>query len=484
MADDGFTKIETQKTEVHRGDDKIPRDRYGRYLLPDPETGKGQAWTRVTTIAGTLKDRYGLERWDQRNVVWGMGQRRSLWATAAAAKLTDVKTLDKVADRAKEAADSLAGADLGSAIHTFAERVDRGEDYEVPEPFAADIAAYRQAMAMAEIKTAMGWIERVVVIPEIQACGTLDRLNTHPQWRLPRIGDIKSAADKVRENGSVTDPITSYGMQDIPLQMAMYAHGTHWWDIDNEQWVEMPPVDRSKAIIFHVPALMGECRIYEIDIEAGWEAVAHAMWDREWRKRKDLYELVLSIDSSGEIARAAQPEGGGGKASTGKKMDAQKGTAEDNGSANSPSGGEAGSPPADDPPASPSPPPGHQGLTELDGVQHPMAPTDPARWAWARSRVNDLKTHPEARRRLAGLWSMFDHIPLFPNEANPDREGPRNWAELSRIIGLCDLVEMEFSLPFPSVNDPNPDVPMPTPAEQRKAAAATKPKRTRKEFKR
>lgn len=476
MADDGFTKIETSKTEVHRGDDKIPRDRYGRYLLPDPETGKAQAWTRVTTIAGTLKDRYGLERWDQRNVVYGMGQRRALWAQAAAAKLTDVKTLDKVADRAKEAADSLAGADLGTVIHTFTERVDRGEDFQVPEPFAADVAAYRQAMALAEIETAVGWIERVVIIPEIGACGTLDRMNTHPAWTLPRIGDVKSAADKPQGNGSVRDPITSYGMQDIPLQLAMYAQGTHWWDLENEQWVEMPAVDQCRAILFHVPALMGECRIYEIDIEAGWQAVRHAMWARDWRKRKNLYELVLSVDGNGEIARAAQPEGDDGNNEPASAVTADAGAS--TGARMSQKGGEAGSPSAEDPPARPSSPPGHRDdLSELPGVQHPMADVDPVRWAWARGRVDDIKAHPEARRRLAGLWSMLDYIPLFPNEANPDRPGPRCWHELSRIIGLCDLVEMEFSLPFPTVNDPNPDVPMASPAERK---AASKAKRTRK----
>lgn len=462
---DKWSKIDTKPTkiEVHRGDDKIPRDRYKRYLLPDPETGKTQPWTRVTTIANELKDRYGLERWDQRNIVYGMGQRRALWATAAAAKLSDVKTLDKVADRAKEAADSLAGADLGSAIHTFTERVDRGEDFKVPAPFDRDIAAYQKALELAGIATALGWIERVVVIPEIQACGTLDRLNNAMEWSLPRIGDVKSPADKVREDGSITDPITAYGMQDIPLQLAMYAHGSHWWDLDNEQWVEMPPVDQARAMIFHVPAGQGECRIYEIDIEAGWEAVSHAIWERQWRKRKNLYELVVSVNSSGEIARQAAPKGGDEAASTGVVNH---------------KGGEASSPSVEDPPASMSPP---SEPTDLPGVSDPLAPADPVRWAWARQRVNDIKAHPEARRRLAGLWSLVDYIPLFPNEANPDRTGPRTWEELSRVIAMCILVEMEFSMPFPQTNDPNPDVKILTPTERRAAkATAAKPTRTRK----
>src|SRR5690606_2671448 len=42
------------------------RDRYGRYLIPDPATGKERAWMRATTLADTLDDRYNLELWKLR----------------------------------------------------------------------------------------------------------------------------------------------------------------------------------------------------------------------------------------------------------------------------------------------------------------------------------------------------------------------------------------------------------------------------------
>ena len=527
MADDGFTKIETgRKSEVHRGDDKIPRDHLGRYLLPEPgeDGSRARAWTRVTTLAGALKDRYGLERWDNRNIVWGIGQRPALWAQAAAAKLTDVKTLDQITDRAKEAADHKAGADLGSAIHTFAERVDRGEDLDIPEPFASDIAAYRKAQELAGITTAVGWIERVVVVPELHVpdagvygvVGTLDRVSNAMEWQLPRIGDIKSAADKERD-GRVVDPIQTYGMDDIPLQLAMYAHGTHWWDIENETWVEMPmKLDQERAVVFHIPAGLGECRVWEIDIAAGWEAVQLALDIRRWRKRKDLGSLLISINSSGEIARAAQPEGDDGKngpdagtaAASGEASNRAdvSGKGEPGGQGGSPStrsGGEAVTPSAEDPPARPSSPPdphedieemagveahdvaraielyGDAGipeyLTDQPGVTEPLADVDMERWTYALERVNAIKAldDPAPRRRLASLWSVFDAIPLFPNEANPDRTGPRTWAELSKVIGVLNLVEMEFTLPFPERSEPNPDEPLPSPSERRKAREQT-----------
>lgn len=512
MADDPtFEKI-----EVRRGDDKIPRDRYQRYLLPEPggNDTKARAWTRVTTIAGELKDRYGLERWDDRNIVWGIGQRPALYAQAAAARLTDVKTLDEIAKRAKEAADASAGADMGSALHTMAERRDHGEDFQPAEPFARDLRAYDKAMELAGIATCVGWIERVVCIPEIGACGTLDRLSNAMEWTLPRIGDLKTAGLKEnRQTGKERDPIADYGMQDIPLQLAMYAHATHWYDLEREIWVEMPTIDQERAMVYHVPAGSGECRVWEIDIVAGWEAVRYAMWERDWRKRKDLGSIVLAINMDGEVTRGDPPEGArGGSASSGADVSHQGNGADASGGREPATGdvgpgagsGEGVSPSPSDPPAQPSPPPAPgpiarapqgvkarmeqmgeaaerimelygddavrawESLSELENVDDPLAPADEARWAWCQMRVNEIKANPDARARLASLWSLFDFIPLFPNAKNPDRTGPRTWAELSKILAICDLVEMEFQFPFPEGSDPNPDVVMPTPAERRK----------------
>jgi hypothetical protein len=85
------------------------------------------------------------------------------------------------------------------------------------------------------------------------------------------------------------------------------------------------------------------------------------------------------------------------------------------------------------------------------------------RYEWLRDRINAIKTHPEARARLARLWSLRDEIPTFP------KGGPRDSEEISVIAGLCSLVEMEASLPF-GEPDPHPDKPLLTPAERSRAA--------------
>lgn len=465
------------EVDGNSGDEKIQRDRWGRYLLPHPETGKHQPWTRATTIAGTLKDRFALEQWDQRNIVFGIGQRPALYAQASAAKLTDRDDLDAIAKRAKEAADSKAGADLGSALHTFTERIDRGEDVAVPAPYDRDIEAYRRALEIAGITTCVGWIERVVVVPELGIAGTLDRLSGQVEWSLPRIGDVKTATDKVY-NDRQTNTVLTYGMTDIPLQLAIYAHASHWWDFANKVMVEMPAVDQDKAMVFHVPAGLGECRIYEVDIAAGWEAVQLAMDIRSWRKRKNLAETVLCIGIGGDESPAAKA---GGEDQDVKPVGTLPGK-----------GVEAGTPTAEETPASPSSSatkttgnhrqrqtssgPSERALSRDDGDQpaegsgeavtspedEPSVGPAPERFEWLHERVNAIKTHDGARRRLAGLWSLRDEIPVFP------KGGPRTDEELSAVASMCDLVEMEFELPF---GEPDPAARQvgPTPAEKRKA---------------
>ena len=276
----------------------IRRDRWGRYLLPHPDTGIEQAWTRVTTLAGTLADRYGLERWDQRNVVLGIGARRDLYAQAAAATPDDVDTLNNIVTQAKEASKAKAGANMGFALHRLTERVDTGDldPSDIDDPtLRADVEAYALTMRLAGITVVPGWTEQVLLIPELDLAGTCDRL-CNGLWSLPRIGDVKTGKDVVR-----------WGMAEIPLQCACYAHATHWYDTRDGTLHDMPKVDLQRAIVMHLPAGKATCLLYEIDIKAGWEAVQTAVAVRDWRKRKDLAEQIPTMGEGTQLGAAPPP---------------------------------------------------------------------------------------------------------------------------------------------------------------------------------
>src|SRR5690606_40709505 len=75
---------------------KAKFDQYGRYVLPDPETGEERSWTRATTVANKIADRFGLEQWAKRNVVLGIAAREDLYALAVSCKPEDKDQLNRI----------------------------------------------------------------------------------------------------------------------------------------------------------------------------------------------------------------------------------------------------------------------------------------------------------------------------------------------------------------------------------------------------
>jgi len=249
-----------------------PRDRYGRYLIPQTG-GKDRSYTRATTVAKTLSDTYGLTRWQVRMTAQGLTQRPDLFAKVAAAN-GDPKTLDKVCEEAKEAAAASSGANIGTALHAFTEAVDAGRPVTIPAPWDADVAAYTAALQAADVAVDPAYIETVLVLHDLEVAGTMDRLVTFAN--RPMIADLKTGKD------------LSYGWGEIAIQLALYAHAEEVFDVDTRAFAPMPTVDQDQAMVMHLRAGSAHCDLYLVDIAAGWEAVQTAMRVRSWRKRRDL----------------------------------------------------------------------------------------------------------------------------------------------------------------------------------------------------
>lgn len=414
-------------------DAKIRRDRWGRYLLPHPETGEEQAWTRATTLAGTLADRFALEQWDQRNIVVGIGARQDLYAQAAACTPDDTKTLNGIVVQAKEASKSKAGANLGTALHRFTERLDAGEldPAQVPDPWRADVQAYADAMSAAGIAVVDGWLERVLLVPEIDVAGTTDRLCNAMEWQLPRIGDLKTAKDVLR-----------YGMVEIALQLAIYAHASHWFDPQTGQLHEMPLVDRDAAIVMHLPVGQATCTLYEVDIAAGWEAVQLALAVRNWRKRKDLAAIIPAVGESttGNHRQRQTPSGPSEQALS-------RGTG--------------------DQPAARS----AEAVTSAEGkpAAGPTLAATAERVQWVRARVAAIVTtldgHPLPRPWPGG-------VPTFKAA---DAAGHRHTdAEIDQVVAWCNELEAILQVPF-GAPDPSTLRPVGAPAPVEPSPPPTAP---------
>ena len=261
----------------------IQFDDWGRYKLPNPQTGQWHSWTRCTTFARSIADSFALSQWSQRMTAKGLSMRPDLVQLAAALDVSaDKDLLNRLVEQAKDAAGAKVAADTGTAIHTFAEETDAGNMSidAVPKAHRSGVVAYREALRAAGMTVRPDLQERAVCVPLYGVAGRLDKVVREADG-AHAIGDVKSGKNP------------SLSALEIAIQLAIYAHGLNGagvWDLSAERWEDPGVRVRTDyAVVMHMPAGKGVCALHKVDIEAGWEA-AQLCWDvRERRKIKGLF---------------------------------------------------------------------------------------------------------------------------------------------------------------------------------------------------
>jgi hypothetical protein len=249
-------------------------DQWQRYKLPHPVTGEMQSWTRVSTVSRTLSDEYGLTQWKLRMTAAGIARRADLIASAAAADPdTDKQTLDTVVKSAMERAESNRGANLGSAMHKFTERLDLGESIAamgVPEGLVKDVEAYAATLRTAGLTPVVDYSERIVVNVDHGYAGRIDRIVRDRAGQHYAL-DLKTAKE------------LSYSWLEIGIQLGGYANATHMAAANLHGYDPMPPVDRMKGLVLHLPIGKAKGEVYAVDIAKGWHAFGVALNVRAMR---------------------------------------------------------------------------------------------------------------------------------------------------------------------------------------------------------
>lgn len=264
----------------------LPHIKNYRYELTHPETGEVVDRTRVTTLVKALEDPYNLNQWEKRLVAKGLTLRRDLFELAGATPLSDKKSLDKICWQAKEAARGSEGANLGTALHKWSERYDRGEPCtEMSTDARERIGLYTDALRRHNIKVRPEYMERTVLNDVLGTAGTTDRLY---EWegRLV-IGDLKTAKD------------VSWSYLSISAQLAAYAYSDYILvDPDKYEWVTLESLGVSQMVglCIHIPSDQKVCAVYTVDLEQGWEYAKLAYNIRESRKDDGLLTLLESIE--------------------------------------------------------------------------------------------------------------------------------------------------------------------------------------------
>lgn len=260
----------------------IPRDRWDRPMIKNPETGKLSAMTRVSTLAKAPDDQGGLMNWFSTQTLRGLIERPDLFELARTQR-NDDKQIRALAAKAKDAAASDRGANLGTMLHTWTEELDTGVTSldVVPVDYRNMLEAYVEKTQHLELVDA----ELFVVNDEVQSAGTLDRLYRLPDGAVV-VGDLKTGKWA-----------SSYGAGATAIQTAIYAHGKRY-DPETGIRTELhPDLDMSRTLLIHMPLTDPDeapvVELYELDGELGWYGAQLALAVQNWRKMKPVKELVL-----------------------------------------------------------------------------------------------------------------------------------------------------------------------------------------------
>ena len=302
--------------------DGILRDKWGRpYIYPPPARGKTHAdvikryqdrnkkpptYRRVTKFNSVLEDTYNLEKWSERMVILGVAQRADLLERILSAAPGDNDELNLIVSLAKAHLRTGLLRDLGSYEHYCTDLLDRhGDDTDLPSPSEyasmrnslagrteiditdddlsleerdADLDAYRAVKRRYGLR--YSHIEQMRVYDPWEVAGTPDRIGTGTDERFSgkwMVLDVKTG-----------DVGWANTQREYAIQFAIYAHSKPY-DPQVGRYDDVPPVDRDRAVVIHMPVGQAKCELHFVDIKRGWDGAqrARAVW--EWRKETGLW---------------------------------------------------------------------------------------------------------------------------------------------------------------------------------------------------
>jgi len=316
---DVFASAETTVVD----EDKVKRDRWGRYMLPvlpQKKTAKGAfaapakgevPWTRATTFAKAIADTFALNAWMQRMAIKGVTMREDLYALTAATPIENRKELDEIVEEAKKAAGAKVAASLGTALHSFTESLDRGEEIQVPKAWKRDTTAYSALLKEYGLRIPAKAIERIVVVNKFRVAGTFDRIaqltrdiefsvDEHHTVTIPKdtwvILDLKTGRD------------LSYGWNEISIQLYLYAVADAIWNPDSWRYEAMPQVSQDWALVVHLPVGKARAELIALDL-SGVATGAQLCYDaREWRRHRTITHSIGVAESPLVMAELKKPE--------------------------------------------------------------------------------------------------------------------------------------------------------------------------------
>lgn len=310
------------------GEKETKRDRFGRYLIPHPDTGKETAWTRSTTFAKSISDTYALSQWGLRMALLGATQRPDIVQRAHGKHVkADKSLLDELTAELKNAAGDKVAANLGTAMHSFTEMADRAWHSpggprsvldQVPPDCREMVETYIRLLEETGLEPVPHLIEFTTVVKQYGVAGTSDNCYKVTKPLVLRIGrgEVRLSPGEYVIGDKKTGKDLDYGWQEIAIQLATYAQGLNTagvWDRHEEEWHPKPLGDATvrldAGIVLHLPVdkeAEKQPAVYGVDLESGWNAAVLCERVRAWRKVRSLASPVMV--SEAETFAPARPE--------------------------------------------------------------------------------------------------------------------------------------------------------------------------------
>lgn len=252
---------------------EVLRNGRGQPMIVPPEGGKSIPYNRASAFANTLDDAGGLATWRVRYAALGIARNPDLAMMAGALSYGD-KELDEIIETAHDRMGGNEKANYGTAIHSY---TDPRDDTYVPDVMAADVDAYRTALADHGITIES--TSAFIVNDALKVAGTYDNVLRMFDGRLV-MSDKKTG---------------TLHLLACSLQLAIYAGGVRYGVDEDGNPVRTPlGVDQDTAIVAHIPKGTGTCDLYEVDLNLARERCAMALAVRQARKDKDIGRLLTA----------------------------------------------------------------------------------------------------------------------------------------------------------------------------------------------
>jgi hypothetical protein len=268
---------------------EAPHGQYGWYKLPHPITGEADAlWPRVSTIMKTHADGEGLSEWKTRMALKGLAVSPDLIAMVASLDMeTDKGKFREAAEQASARASSKSGANFGTAVDRFTERLDGGESIVsmgVPDGLRTEVEAYARTLREHGLIVLPQYTQRTTVNATHKYAGSWDRVVQRVSTGELFMLDVKRTKPDAK-----TGRMSGYSWLEYVSQVAAYANGEFMCSLDFTGYEPMPEVSKVKGLILHIVPGTGRAELYGVRLERGWHNFVRSI-----ETRKDVSEAKSS----------------------------------------------------------------------------------------------------------------------------------------------------------------------------------------------